>query len=50
MVRIYHAQVPVYSNSAEGQALFTATVPNIEFTWTFLEVSCLLTMLYIWKW
>ena len=32
-------QVPVYSNLAEGEAVFSAIVDNIDFTWIFLEVS-----------
>lgn len=32
-------QVPVYSNLAEGEAQFTASIPALEFTWIFLEVS-----------
>ena len=32
-------QVPVYSNLAEGGALFTASFSDIEFTWVFLEVG-----------
>ena len=31
-------QVPVYSNLAEGEAVFTAIIDNIDFTWIFLEV------------
>ena len=39
IIHMIIGQVPVYSNLAEGEAVFTATVENIDFTWIFLEVG-----------
>ncbi|XP_065909790.1 aminopeptidase-like [Dysidea avara] len=45
-VTLQHFEVPVYTNLAEGQAVFTANYSDLAFTWTFLEGSEYAVMSY----